>query len=75
MKWRFYMDKNTGFAVVFYLKEDEIQRLEKIVKVFKEKGVNFSMESAFEFIMLTGSRYIIDEKMTFCEKQLGIKEW
>ena len=69
------MDKNTGFVVTFYLKEDEIQRLEKIVKVFKEKGVNFSMESAFGFIILTGSKYIIDEKMTFCEKQLGIKEW
>lgn len=69
------MDKNTGFAVTFYLKEDEIQRLKKIVEIFKEKGVNMTMESAFELIMLTGSKYIIDEKMTFCEKQLGIKEW
>lgn len=69
------MDKNTGFAVTFYLKDDEVKRLEKIVEVFKEKSVDFSMEAAFEFIMLTGSKYIIDEKMTFCEKQLGIKEW
>ena len=69
------MGGRTEFTVTFYLTDEEIQRLEKIVEVFKEKGINQTMESAFDFIMLTGSKYTIDEKMSFCERQLGIREW
>lgn len=69
------MREYTEFKLTFYLDEEKMKRLEKIVEVFKENGSEQTLESAFRFIMMLGANHVIDEKMTFCEKQLGIKEW
>lgn len=60
--------------VKYTLLDEDEQRLEKITEEYKKQGLDFTSDKMFESIMLTGSKYNIDDKLKFHEWKLGLRE-
>lgn len=59
-------------TVTYLLNQKEIERLKRITKEYKKKGLDLSIEKQFENIMCYGCKYDIDNRFKFHEEMLGI---
>lgn len=58
--------------VSYLLNEEQEQRLKEITKRYESLNLRLTEEKMFEFIMLTGSDFDINNKLQFHECKLGI---
>lgn len=60
--------------VKFTLFDEQEERLRKITQEYNKQGLDFSEDKMFEAIMYSGSSHNINDKFSFHEWQLGIRE-
>ncbi len=60
--------------VKFTLLDEQEERLRKITQEYKKQGLDFSEDKMFEAIMYTGSSHNINDKFSFHEWKLGLRE-
>lgn len=60
--------------VKFTLLDEQEERLRKITQEYNKQGLDFSEDKMFEAIMYSGSSHNINDKFSFHEGMLGLRE-
>jgi len=60
--------------VKYVLDDEEINRLEKLVEEYKQKGFETNLSSLFDTIMSMGSKTDIDTRFKLHEWKVGLRE-
>lgn len=63
-------------SVEYLIEDTEYDRLKLITEGYKNQGLDkdFTPEKMFESIMVTGSKYDVDDKLKYHEWKLGLRE-